>query len=68
MGASTAGAAQSVAAPVRAPEPAVENVTDGSALNSAETLGTVFGLLVIVILIWKLGDNKGLTPAPPTSP
>ena len=67
MGASTAGAAQSVAKPATAPEPAIENV-EGSALNSEQTLGILFGLIVIVILIWKLGDKEDLTPAPPFSP
>jgi hypothetical protein len=66
MGASTAGAAQSVAQP--APEPAIENVSEGNALSSEQTLGIVFGLLVIVILIWKLGDKEDLTPAPAVSP
>ena len=67
MGASTAGAAQSVARPANAPEPAIENV-EGSALNSAQTLGILFGLAVIVILIWKLGDKEDLSPPPQVSP
>jgi hypothetical protein len=68
LGASTAAAAQSTARPV-APEPSTERLdtTDGSALDSAETLGVVFGLLVVVILIWKLGDKDDLV-APPTTP
>ena len=70
MGASTAGAAQSVAAPARAPEPAMETLSseDGSALSSAETIGALFGLIVLVILIWKLGDKEDLVAPPPTSP
>jgi hypothetical protein len=69
IGASTAAAAQSTARPV-APEPSTEalDTSDGSALNSAETIGIVFGLLAIVILIWKLGNNDDLVAPPPTSP
>jgi hypothetical protein len=71
IGASTAAAAQSTARPV-APEPSTEQLSgeDGSALDSAETIGIVFGLLVVVVLIWKLGDKDDLVipPTTPTSP
>jgi hypothetical protein len=71
LGASTAAAAQSTANPV-APEPSTERLdsTDGSALGNAEVIGTVFGLLVIVVLIWKLGNKDDLVvpPTVPTSP
>ena len=67
LGASTAGAAQSVR-PAVAPEPAAERVdTAGvSALDSDETLGVIFGLVTIAILIWLLGANDdALVPASP---
>lgn len=69
IGASTAAAAQSTARPV-APEPSTESLdtSDGSALGSEEALGVAFGLLVIVILIWKLGNNDDLVAPAPTSP
>ncbi len=71
LGASTMAAAQSTARPV-APEPSTEQLdtSDGSALDSAETIGIAFGLLLIVILIWGLGDDDDLVipPTTPTSP
>jgi hypothetical protein len=60
LGASTAAAAQTTPAP--APQPAMETIEEGSALNSAETLGIVFGLIVLVILIWQLGDKDEVDP------
>ncbi len=71
LGASTAAAAQSTARPV-APEPSTERLdtADGSALDSAETIGIIFGLIAFVILVWKLGDRDDLVipPTQPTSP
>ena len=60
LGTSTAAAAQATA-----PEPATEQVTDGSALGSDETLGAIFGLVTIALLIWLLGDDEELTPVSP---
>lgn len=67
LGASAAGAAQTVR-PAVAPEPAAERVdtTGVSALDSGETLGVIFGLVTLAILIWLLGsDDDELVPASP---
>jgi hypothetical protein len=65
LGASTAAAAQTVR-PAVAPEPAAERVDEGSALDSDEKLGVIFGLVTIAILIWLLGANDDeLVPASP---
>lgn len=50
-----------------APEPATERLSeaDGSALGSDETLGAIFGLVTIALLIWLLGDDEDLTPLSP---
>ena len=67
LGASTAVAAQTVR-PAVAPEPAAERVEmDGvNALDGGETLGVIFGLVTIAILIWLLGANDDeLVPASP---
>ena len=71
LGASTAGVAQTASRPIVAPEPATERLSteDGSALGGAEAVGVAFGLLAIVILIWKLGNKDKLTANPfPLSP
>ena len=67
LGASTAGAAQSVR-PAVAPEPAAERIdlAGVNALESDETLGVIFGLVTLAILIWLLGANdEELVPASP---
>jgi hypothetical protein len=68
IGASTAGAAQSASRPA-APEPAVESLgtADGSAFDEATTIGALFALLAVVILIWAKGNDKAAAPLP-TSP
>jgi hypothetical protein len=51
-----------------APEPAAERVdlAGVNALDSDETLGVIFGLVTIAILIWLLGSNDDeLVPASP---
>ena len=67
LGASTVGTAQTVR-PAVAPEPASETVSmaDANALDNAETIGVIFGLLTIAILIWLLGS--GDDELVPTSP
>src|SRR5688500_10436244 len=68
LGASTAGAAAQSVRPASAPEPAAETVTEGSALDSEETLGVIFGLVTIAILIWLLGEGDDPEPSSPCSP
>jgi hypothetical protein len=65
LSASTAGVAQSSPAP--APEPTTERLSteDGSALSQAQTVGGLFALLAIIVLIWKLGDKDPLVPNSP---
>jgi hypothetical protein len=71
LGASTAAAAQSMAPPV-APEPSLERLDgdDGSAISSGQTIGALFALLAIVVLIWGRGDDddRFAPPTVPTSP
>lgn len=61
VGGSTAVSAQA------APEPATESVSgaEGSALSSDQTIGAIFGLAVLALLIWLMDDDDDLAPVSP---